>query len=59
MTYKYTFSCVDGKTFTFTTSTNIDFHKISNTAISFNNLYINLSNVICINKEVVKEGGES
>ena len=57
MTYKYTFTCVGGNTITFTTSTNIDFHKISNTAIAFNDLFINLSNVICINKEVVEEGG--
>lgn len=59
MTYHYYFKCVDGNTIDFTTPTDIDFHKISNTAIAFNDLYINLANVICIRKEVVKEGGES
>lgn len=59
MTYQYSFKCIDGSTISFTTSTDIDFHKISNTAISFNDIYINLTNVICISKKVVEEGGES
>ena len=57
MKYKYTFKCVEGSSITFTSPTDIDFHKISNTAISFNDFYINLANVICIQKEVVEEGG--
>ena len=57
MKYQYTFICIDGKSITFTSPTDIDFHKIQNTAIAFNDLYINLTNVICIKKEVVEEGG--
>lgn len=55
MKYKYIFRCVDRSDISFTTSTDIDFHKISNTAIAFNDIYINLANVIAISKEVVEE----
>ena len=57
MIYKYTFICVGGNNINFTSSANIDFFKISNTAIAFDELYINMSNVVCIRKEIIEDGG--
>lgn len=51
MTYKYTIKCVDGTTMTFETTENIDLHKLANTAIAFNDMYINIANIIYIQKE--------
>lgn len=59
MTYKYTFKFVDGNSLTFETKENIDFHTLANTAISFNDMYINMANVIYIQKQIITKGGES
>ena len=53
MTYKYTVKCIDGSTMTFETTTNIDLHTLSNTSIAFNDMYINMANVIYIQKEIM------
>lgn len=59
MKYKYLFVFADGKTVTFEAMENIDFHKISNTAIAFNDIYINMSNVDFIKKEIADEALKS
>lgn len=53
MTYKYTIKCIDGTTMTFETTENIDFHTLANTAIAFNDMYINMANVISIQKQKI------
>lgn len=53
MTYKYTFRCIDGSVMTFETTTNINLHKLANTAIVFDDMYINMANVVYIQKFVV------
>ncbi len=53
MTYKYTIKCIDGTTMTFETTENIDFHTLTNTAIAFNDMYINMANVISIQKQKI------
>ena len=53
MKYKYSFAFVDGKVLTFETTQNIDFHIIRNTAITFDDVYINMSNVEFIQKDIV------
>lgn len=53
MTYKYTVKCIDGSIMVFESNTNIDFHKIANTAIAFDDMYINMANVISIQKEKI------
>ena len=53
MTYKYTVKCIDGSVMTFETTTNIDLHKLVNTAIAFEDMYINMANVISIQKEKI------
>ena len=58
MKYKYTFKFIDGTTLTFETTTNIDFHTIANTAIAFNDVYINMANVIYIQKVVRNENSQ-
>lgn len=57
MTYKYTIKCIDGTTMIFETTENIDFHTLSNTAIAFNDMYINMANIIYIQKEKCSKGG--
>lgn len=56
MTYKYTIKCVDGSTMTFETTINIDLHTLSNTAIAFNDMYINMANIIYIQKQIISKG---
>lgn len=55
MKYKYSVGCIDGSVMTFETTTNIDLHKLANTAIAiaFEDMYINMANVIYIQKFVV------
>lgn len=57
MTYKYSVRCIDGTTMTFETSENIDFHTLANTAIAFEDMYINMANVIYIQKQIIQKGG--
>lgn len=57
MKYKYSVRFIDGTTMTFETTTNIDFHKLSNTAISFADVYINMANVTYIQKQIIPKGG--
>ena len=57
MTYKYTIKCIDGTTMIFETTENIDFHTLANTAIAFNDMYINMANVISIQKQMIQKGG--
>ena len=42
---------------TFETNENIDFHTLANTAIAFNVMYINMANVISIQKQIIQKGG--
>ena len=59
MTYKYTIRCIDGSVMVFETTTNIDFHKVANTAIAFEDMYINMANIIYIQKQIItKDGAE-
>lgn len=55
MKYKYSVRCIDGTTMTFETTTNIDFHTLSNTAIAFEDMYINMTNVIYIQKQIISQ----
>ena len=57
MTYKYSIRCIDGNTITFEIDEDIDFHTLSNTAIAFDDMYINMANVIYIQKQIITEGG--
>lgn len=57
MKYKYSIRCIDASTVVFETPTNIDFHTVSTNAIAFDDMYINMANVIYIRKEVVEEDG--
>lgn len=57
MKYKYSVRYIDGNTMTFETVENIDFHTISITAIAFNDMYINMANVIYIQKQIISKGG--
>lgn len=50
MKYFYEIGFVDGKTLTFETETNIDFHDMKLTAVCFNDLFINLANVTFFRK---------
>lgn len=50
MKYFYEIGFVDGKTLTFETETNIDFHDMKPTAVCFNDLFINLANVTFFRK---------
>ena len=58
MTYKYTIRGIDGSVLTFETTTNIDFHTLSNTAIAFEDMYINMANVIYIQKQIITKDSE-
>lgn len=53
MTYQYTIRGVDGNTLTFETTENIDFHTLANTAIAFEDMYINMANVVYIQKKKI------
>lgn len=53
MIYKYTVKSIDGSTMTFETTTDIDFHTLSNTAIAFADIYINMANVVYIQKQII------
>jgi len=56
MTYKYTIRGIDGTTMTFEITENIDFHKFTNTtAIAFNDMYINMANIIYIQKQIISQ----
>jgi hypothetical protein len=57
MRYRYSVRSIDGTTMTFETTTNIDFHALANTAIAFEDMYINMANVIYIQKEIISKGG--
>ena len=57
MKYEYSIRCIGGTTMTFETDENIDFHTLSNTVIAFENMYINMANVIYIQKRIIPEGG--
>ena len=58
MKYKYSIRYIDGTTMTFEIIENIDLHKLTNTTIAFDDLYINMANVIYIKKQIIPEGGE-
>ena len=53
MIYKYIIKCIDGSTMAFETTTDIDFHTISNTAIAFADIYINMTNIVYIQKQII------
>ena len=57
MTYKYTIRGIDGSVLTFETTTNIELHKLTSTAIAFNDMYINMTNVVYIQKQIIPKGG--
>lgn len=57
MKYKYSFRCIDGTIMTFETTTNIDFHTVSNTVIAFDDIYINMANITFIQKQIITKGG--
>jgi len=56
MKYRYSVKCIDGTTMAFETTENLDLHKLANTAIAFNDMYINMANIICIQKQIIPEG---
>lgn len=57
MKYKYSVKYINGTTMTFEITENIDLHKLTNTAIAFDDIYINMANVIYIQKQIIPEGG--
>lgn len=55
MKYKYFVRGIDGSVMTFETTTNIDLHKFTNTAIAFDDMYINMANVIYFQKQIISQ----
>jgi len=58
MKYKYSVKYNDGSTGIFTTDEDIDFHTLHNTAIAFEDMYINMANVIYIQKQIISDDEE-
>lgn len=53
--YIYYVHFIGGEKLTFTSVVDMNFHDFKPTAIVFDDIYINLANVTCIEKKEIKE----
>ena len=53
--YRYNLAFVGGMTSSFETDEEIDFYTLKNSPLVFSNIYINNSNLLFIEKEIIKK----